>query len=229
MSSLPSSRQPDRRSADPRSAAPRPAEWRPSWHSDYRGNDLDEARDFYARGYNGSGFRAERSQVPFSYRYASTAPGPVSLHSASFLGSVRGAVEPGGVYVVLWLTQGRASLDLGREENRLMIGRPAVFPTGRPFGFDAQEYRDALVHIEAAHLEGIAAEMHGTAPGPLRFASAPGDTAPWWAAVRVLRDTLASAVPPSALQRDAAHRLAAEAMLRTFAHRVARCRRPRRR
>ena len=65
-----------------------------------------------------------------------------------------------------------------------MIGRPAVFPTGRPFGFDAQEYRDALVHIDAAHLEGIAAEMHGTAPGPLRFASAPGDTAPWWAAVR---------------------------------------------
>ncbi|KQQ00078.1 hypothetical protein ASG06_17015 [Rathayibacter sp. Leaf185] len=193
----------------------------PNWHSDFRGNDLDEARDFYARGYNGSGFRAERSRVPFSYRYASTPPGPVSLHSASFLGSVRGAVDPGDVYVVLWLTQGRAAVDIGRDENRLAIGRPAVFPTGRPFGFDAHEYRDALVHIEAAYLERIAAERHGTAPGPLRFAPTPGDTARWWAAVRLLRDTLASPTPPSALQRDAAHRIAAEAMLQTFAHRVA--------
>ncbi|MWV60183.1 helix-turn-helix transcriptional regulator [Rathayibacter sp. VKM Ac-2754] len=198
-----------------------PLSRQPVWHSDVRGNDLDEARDFYARGYNGSGFRAERSAAPFSYRYASTAPGPVSLHSASFLGSVRGAVDPGGVYVVLWLTQGRASLDLGRDEIRPAIGQPAVFPTGRPFGFDAHEYRDALVHIDAAYLERAAAERHGTAPGPLRFAPTPGDTATWWAAVRVLRDTLASATAPTALQRDAAHRITADAMLSTFAHLVA--------
>lgn len=193
----------------------------PVWHSEHRGGDLDEARDFYARGYNGAGFRAERTTTPFSFRYASTSPGPVSLHSASFLGSVRGTVEPSGVYVVLWLTAGRASVDLGRDENRLVVGRPAFFPTGRPFGFDAREYRDALVHFEAAHLEAVAAEMHGTAPGPIRFSPTPRDTVPWWSAVRVLRDTLAATPTSTALQRDTASRVAAVAALLAFAHRVA--------
>ncbi|QHF21361.1 helix-turn-helix domain-containing protein [Rathayibacter sp. VKM Ac-2762] len=193
----------------------------PVWQSERRGNDLDEARDFYAGSYNGSGFRAERSVVPFAFRYTTTGPGPVSLHSASFLGRVRGTVAPSDVYVALWLTAGRASLDLGRDEHRLVVGRPAMFPSGRPFGFEALEYRDALVHFEAAHLEAIAAELHGTEPGPLRFAPVARDTTAWWAAIRLLRDTLASAHTPTMLQRDGVARIAALAALQTFAHRIA--------
>lgn len=192
----------------------------PVWHSDRRGSDLDEARDFYARGYNGSGFRAERTRVPFAYRYATTGAGPVSLHAASFLGSVRGTVEPAGVYVVLWLNDGRAGLDLGRDENRLVAGMPAMFPSGRPFGFETQEYRDALVHFDAAYLERAAAELHGTQPGPLRFAPLAHALAPWWAAVRILRDTLTARQAPSPLQREAASQVAASAVLQAFAHRV---------
>ncbi|QHC54438.1 AraC family transcriptional regulator [Rathayibacter tanaceti] len=194
---------------------------KPVWHSERRGSDLDEAREFYAGSYNGSGFRAERTTVPFAYRYASTGPGPVSLHSASFLGAVRGTVEPGDVYVVLWLTEGRAVLDLGRDEQRLMVGRPAMFPSGRPFGFETHEYRDALVHFEAAHLERIAAELHGTEPGPLHFAPLAHETTSWWAAIRLLRDTLAAGRAPTVLQRDGAARIAALAALKSFAHRIA--------
>jgi AraC-like DNA-binding protein len=192
----------------------------PVWHSETRGRDLDEARAFYSRGYNGSGFRAEHTRVPFAYRYASTGPGPVSLHAASFLGSVRGTVEPTGVYVVLWLNDGRASLDLGRDENRLVAGRPAMFPSGRPFGFETSEYRDALVHFDSAYLERAAAERHGTAPGPIRFAPLAHSPAPWWAAVRVLRDTLTGVKAPSSLQRESASQVAAAAVLQAFAHRV---------
>lgn len=192
----------------------------PVWRSERRGADLDEARDFYQRGYNGSGFRAERTSTPFEYRYTSTGGGPVSLHSASFLGRVRGTVDPAGVYVVLWLTAGCASVDLGRDENRLVVGRPAMFPTGRPFGFEALEYRDALVHFDAAYLERAAAELHGGEPGPIRFSPVVGDQAPWWAAVRGLRDTLAVSAVPTELQRDSASRFAAEAALRAFTHRI---------
>ncbi|OOB90997.1 hypothetical protein [Rathayibacter sp. VKM Ac-2630] len=149
----------------------------PVWRSERRGADLDEARDFYQRGYNGSGFRAERTTTPFEYRYASTGGGPVSLHSASFLGRVRGTVDPAGVYVVLWLTQGRASVDLGRDENRLVVGRPAMFPTGRPFGFEAHEYRDALVHFDAP--TSSAPPQSCTAASPARSASLP------WRATRL--------------------------------------------
>ncbi|MCM6764211.1 helix-turn-helix transcriptional regulator [Rathayibacter sp. ZW T2_19] len=204
----------------PPSAPRTPAVPLPVWRSERRGRDLDEARAFYEQGYNGSGFRAERSATPFAYRYATTGEGPVSLHSASFLGHVRGSVDPAGVYVVLWLTQGRAVVDLGRDDNRLVVGRPAVFPTGRPFGFEAHEYRNALVHFEAAYLERAAAELHGTEPGPILFAPVVSDPAPWWAAVRGLRDTLAVADAPTALQRDSASRFAAQAVLRAFVHRV---------
>jgi AraC-like DNA-binding protein len=190
------------------------------WRTERRGGDLDEARAFYEQGYNGSGFRAERSAAPFAYGYATTGEGPVSLHSASFLGRVRGAVDPAGVYVVIWLTQGSAIVDLGRDENRLVLGRPAMFPTGRPFGFESTEYRDALVHFEAAYLERVAAEQHGTEPGPIRFAPVATDPAPWWAAVRGLRDTLAVAAAPTPLQRDSASHFAAQAVLRAFVHRV---------
>ena len=199
-------------------SAPAPS---PVWHSETRGGDLDEARAFYSAGYNGSGFRAERTRVPFAYRYAATGPGPVSLRSASFLGSVRGTVEPSGVYVVIWLTAGRASLDLGRDENRLAVGHPAMFPSGRPFGFETSEYRDALVHFDAGFLERAAAERHGTEPGPLRFAPLAHAPAPWWAAVRVLRDTLAGSPAPSPLQRETASQIAAAAVLQAFAHRIA--------
>lgn len=193
----------------------------PVWQSERRGSDLDEAREFFAGSYNGTGFRAERTAVPFGYRYTSTGPGPVSLHSASFLGAVRGTVDPGGVYVALWLNEGRAAVDLGRNERRLVAGRPAMFPSGRPFGFEALEYRDALVHFEAAHLEHVAAELHGTEPGPLSFAALAQDAATWWNAIRVLRDTLAATRAPSTLQRDSAARVASLAVLHCFAHRIA--------
>lgn len=194
---------------------------RPAWHSEHHGNDLDEAREFFARSYNGSGFRAELTSAPFAWRYTTTGQGPVSLHSASFLGDVRGTVAPEGVYVALWLTEGRGLLDLGREEDRLALGRPAMFPTGRPFGFEAHEYRNALVHFDAAYLEKVAAEVHGTVPGPIRFSARVRDTTAWWAAVRGLRDTLAAVPAPTPLQRDTASRRAAVAALQTFAHRVA--------
>ena len=173
------------------------------------------------RGYNGSGFRAERTTTAFSYRYTTTGSGPVSLHTASFLGTVRGAVEPGGVYVLIWLTAGRASIDLGRYETQLVVGRPAMFPTGRSFAFHAHEYRDALVHFDAAYLEQTAAELHGTEPGPILFSRTADAVAPWWGAVRLLRDALAATRSPTPLQRESASRAAAVAALRAFPHRVA--------
>lgn len=194
---------------------------RPTWQSERRGNDLDEARDFYRGGYNGSGFRAERTETPFSYRYTTTGEGPVSLHTASFLGRVRGAVEPGGVYILIWLTAGRASIDLGRDETQLLVGRPAMFPSGRPFAFHAHEYRDALVHFDAHYLEGVAAELHGTEPGPIRFAPLAHETAGWWRAVGLLRDTLTLQGSPTPLQRESVSRAACVAVLRAFPHRVA--------
>ncbi|MCS5715738.1 helix-turn-helix domain-containing protein [Herbiconiux sp. CPCC 205716] len=133
------------------------------------GTELDDARALYQAGYNGSDFRAELSDLDFSYRYAVAGGPDMSLRSSMYLGTIRGTVQPENEYIVSWLLGGRGAVDLGADESVLVRGLPAMFPTGKRYAFDFADYRQNLVHFDAAFLERVAADHEGVLPGPLHF------------------------------------------------------------
>lgn len=194
-------------------------------HFELEGTDLDEARDFFSDGYNGSGFHVERSARDFAYRATASGDSEMTLRSSSLMGSVRGTVQPKDEYIVAWISSGSGVMDIGADEITMALGRPAMFPTGKRYAFHFVDARENLVHFDARFLERIAAERSGSAPGPLHFhhqvVPEPDALARWKATITSVARTVlgASDEPPAnALLRSEANRMAASALLATFAH-----------
>lgn len=189
--------------------------------ADHHGRDLDEAFALYAGNYNGSGFYAEQTELPFAYRYTIDGDDDVTLRSSRFLGSIRGTVQPEGEYIVSWLTAGQGLMDIGADELRMVRGRPAMFPTGRRYAFHLSDFRQNLIHFDSGYLERIAAERAGAEPSRLHFDhTAIPDTAAlvaWNEAVQVAARAILG-TPSTELQQSEAKRLLAGALLDTFAH-----------
>ncbi|RKR76557.1 AraC family transcriptional regulator [Frondihabitans australicus] len=211
------------RDADSRPADTRAADSRR--HFETEGTDLDEAREFYTEGYNGSGFHMERTEKDFVYRYSLTGDDEMTLRSSAFFGTVLGTVQPKDEYIVSWISSGTAVMDLGGDETALALGRPAMFPTGKRFAFHFAETRQNLVQFDARYLERIAAERTGAAPGPLHFhhqvVPEAQELTAWKSTItRVARVVLGAPgdAPASPLLRAEANRAAAEALLATFSH-----------
>ncbi len=189
------------------------------------GTDLDEAREFYTEGYNGSGFHMERSEPEFVYRYTITGDDDMTLRSSVFAGTALGTVQPQDEYIVSWISSGSGVMDIGGEEAPLVLGRPAMFPTSRRFAFHFSETRQNLVQFDARFVERVAAERSGAAVGPLHFhhqvVPEPEALARWKATItQVARIVLGAPgdIPATPLQRAEANRVAAAALLDTFAH-----------
>jgi len=189
--------------------------------SETAGRSLDQARALYEDTYNGDQFRTERSGQDFSYRYTSTGNDDVTLRSSTFLGSMQGSLVPKDEYIVAWITAGEGVYDLDDDQLALEQGHPVVFPTGKQFSFDMVDYRQNLVHFDAAYLEKVAAEHEGALPGPLVFDMM---TKPDDARLRQWKQTIGTAArtvlgtEPSPLLHAEINRMTAIAMLDTFAH-----------
>lgn len=189
--------------------------------ADYHGTDLDEVLALFSAEYEGSGFYAEKTEVPFAYRYTIDGDTEVTLRTSKFTGSIRGTVHPQGEYIVSWLSAGHGLMDIGGEELRMVIGRPAMFPTGRRYAFHFANFLQNLIHFDADYLERVAADRAGGTPTRLHFdhSAAPDPAAiPLWNAA-VTRAAGALLGPPSSSRERADAKLQlAHALLDTFAH-----------
>ena len=189
---------------------------------DARGRDLDEAVEILAAGYHGRDFRVEPSEAPFSFRHTIVGDEAMTLRSTSFMGHIRGQAAAGDEHVVHWLLAGASAIDLGRDEVQGAVGRPVLFPQGREFEFTTDDVDQSLLHLSAAVVDEVAAERHGILPGTICFDhAAPVSAAAvqaWHATVRLIGRAYLGTAEPSDLMRTEMARLAAAAMLDTFAH-----------
>lgn len=189
---------------------------------DARGRDLDEAVEILRAGYNGRDFQVVPTEAPFAFRHTIVGDGVMSLRSTLFAGRVDGQATGGDEHVVHWLLAGRSRIDNGRDEVEGAVGRPVLFPQGREFEFTTEDVSQSLLHLSTAVVDEVAAERHGIMPGSIRFDhAAPVSAAAvqaWHATVRLIARAYLGSGEPSDLMRTEMARLAATAMLDTFAH-----------
>lgn len=188
------------------------------------GDDLDAARRMYEGAYDGTGFVADRTDQDFTYRFRSTGDDRMSFRYTHFDARMRGVVEPRDDYIVSWSTRGGGRVDVGRDEVRMRVGVPVVFPTGRPFAFELADISQNLVQFDRAYLERVAAELHGEQPGPLVFdhtVEPSLDSIRRWQTQ--VRDAAAVVLGPGGTTELAFAETSyatAVALLRTFPHRI---------
>lgn len=187
------------------------------------GRDLDEARAMYEDDYSGTGFVVELSDEAFAYRYTVAGDENMTLRSSMFLGSIQGSIQPENEYVVSWILGGSGVMDLRGDETALALGRPAMFPTGRPFAFEFQDYRQSLIHFNAGFLERVAAEHEDALHAPIHFdhAALPAPEAlVRWKSVVDESALLILTGAPTPLQMSELSRRTATALLDTFPHKT---------
>jgi AraC-like DNA-binding protein len=193
----------------------------PPVRAESSGRDIDHARSMYQDDYNGSGFHAEPTEMPFGFRYTIAGDDELTLRSSMFLGSIHGTVRPQGEYVVSWISDGEGVMDIGGDEKRMERGVPAMFPSGKRFAFHFTEYRQNLIHFDSEFLERVASERSGADPGKLHFdhTSVPDANAlvRWNSAVTTAASTVLG-TGSTGLSRSEANRLLAETLLDTFVH-----------
>lgn len=187
------------------------------------GDDLADAVRMYEDAYAGAGFRAARTDRPFSYRFRVVGDDVMTFRSTLFDARMAGEVSS-DEYVVMWTSDGGGTVDVGRDEVAFAPGLPVVFPTGRPFVFDLQDMRQSLVQFERTFLEGVAAEEHGVQPAPLAFDHTQPprreDLRAWNTQVQAAARVVLGTTPVSQLVLAETARETARALLRTFPHTV---------
>ncbi|MFB2554236.1 AraC family transcriptional regulator [Herbiconiux liangxiaofengii] len=185
------------------------------------GDDLDDAREMYERGYNGADFQAERSESDFAFRYTMVGGENMTLRSSTYLGTITGRIQPENEYIVSWLIHGSGVMEADGESKVLEPGRPAMFPAGKPFDFDFADYRQNLIHLRAGYLEQVAAEHEGALPGPITFdhtASPEGAALTRWVLAVEEAARLLISGSPTLLQLAEVDRRIAVTLLETFPH-----------
>jgi len=196
----------------------------PRTRSEASGTDLEAARQTFLQAYGGADFVADRTERAFSYRLRSVGDVAMSFISTRYDARMAGETASEGTYSVTWTSEGGGRMDIGRQEVELTPGAPVVFPTGRPFRFDLADVRQNAVQFDGRFLEGVAAELHGTQPGPLEFEHAvrprAEDVRAWKVKVQDAARIVLGADQLSELAFAETSRATALAFLRTFPHRV---------
>lgn len=175
----------------------------------------------YEGGYNGAGFDTELTDADFAFHYTVAGDENMTLRSSMFLGAIEGAIQPENEYIVAWLTQGAATFSVDNDDTPLVVGLPAMFPTGKQFVFKALEFKESLIHFNAAFLERVAAEHESALPGPIMFdhtAPPDPDALTRWKHVVSETASLILKGDPSPLQMAELDRRTAITLLDTFAH-----------
>ncbi|OUE31945.1 transcriptional regulator EutR [Clavibacter michiganensis] len=183
------------------------------------GADIDEATASFGAVLEGIRFAPDRRTNAFSYRYAILGGERVTLRTSRITGTQWAESPQRPEHVVTWFLEGRMTVDRGSRAVSSQGQLPFLFPTGRPFQYQASATRQNCVHLDAGFLEQTATEFHHGPARPLLFEhrSVPtAETAAVWrravaAAAPVLTDPDAS--PLMRLEADLA---LARATLRLF-------------
>ncbi|MFS0728955.1 helix-turn-helix domain-containing protein [Curtobacterium sp. 1P10AnD] len=119
--------------------------------------------------YDGRGWSARPTELPFTYRYTAIGDTDVTLRRSRITGWIRGAISPGDEYIVQWLTAGRGVPDVVLDRVPLAVGQPMLFPSNRDFTFEYEDYDQRLVHLSRSLVHEVAAERFQVMPvGDLR-------------------------------------------------------------
>jgi AraC-like DNA-binding protein len=134
------------------------------------GDSVDHAMSTLPGFYEGSRWSGSAGDDDFSYRYAALGDSStMTLRTSRMRGYIEGDVPPGDDFVVQWIVDGAAALDLRREPMRLELGRPMLFPAHRSFVFGFHDYDQKLVHLNRGFVERVARERYAFRPGTLTF------------------------------------------------------------
>ncbi|MBM7389340.1 AraC-like DNA-binding protein [Clavibacter michiganensis] len=183
------------------------------------GADIDEATASFGAVLEGIRFAPDRRTNTFSYRYAVLGGERVTLRTSRIAGTQWAESPQRPEHVVTWFLEGQVTVDRGSRAVTSRGQLPFLFPTGRPFQYQASATRQNCVHLDAAFLEQTATEFHHGPARPLLFEhrSVPtAETAAVW------RQAVAAAAPiitdpeASPLMRLEADLSLARATLRLF-------------
>ncbi|MBP2457365.1 AraC-like DNA-binding protein [Clavibacter michiganensis] len=183
------------------------------------GADIDEATASFGAVLEGIRFAPDRRTNSFSYRYAVLGGERVTLRTSRIAGTQWAESPQRPEHVVTWFLEGQITVDRGSRAVTSRGQLPFLFPTGRPFQYQASATRQNCVHLDAGFLEQTATEFHHGPARPLLFEhrSVPTpETAAIW------RQAVAAAAPiitdpdASPLMRLEADLSLARATLRLF-------------
>ncbi|PPF66020.1 AraC family transcriptional regulator [Clavibacter michiganensis] len=200
-------------------AAPSDAPVEPFLRAVMAGSDIDEATASLGAVLEGIRFAPDRRTGTFSYRYAILGGERVTLRTSRIAGTQWAESPQRPEHVVTWYLEGRITVDRGSRSVSSQGQLPFLFPTGRPFQYQASSTRQNCVHLDAGFLEQTATEFHHGPARPLLFEhrSVPSiETAAVW------RRAVAAAAPvitdpdASPLMRLEADLSLARATLRLF-------------
>ncbi|OUE07978.1 transcriptional regulator EutR [Clavibacter michiganensis] len=200
-------------------AAPSDAPVEPFLRAVMAGSDIDEATASFGAVLEGIRFAPDRRTGTFSYRYAILGGERVTLRTSRIAGTQWAESPQRPEHVVTWFLEGRITVDRGSRSVSSQGQLPFLFPTGRPFQYQASSTRQNCVHLDAGFLEQTATEFHHGPARPLLFEhrSVPSiETAAVW------RRAVAAAAPvitdpdASPLMRLEADLSLARATLRLF-------------
>lgn len=182
------------------------------------GHDTDAAISSLAGMYAGKEWYSRSVDEDYWFKYVGLGDERLSVRRSQMHGYLRGDVVTEGEVVVQWLERGRARVDVGRDEIRMRPGVPTMFPVGRRFAMEYEDWDQRLVHLGRDLVLEVAAERY-LVDGSLTFdhlaepsASAVGAWRTSVAdAVRALREAGHSSLVWHEAQRDVAR-----AMLRMY-------------
>ena len=112
--------------------------------------------------YHGREWQAHPTDQPFAYRYSAVGDRDVTLRRSQIGGHIRGAIPRSPDYVVQWITSGQGVPDVTQDRVPLQLDVPMLFPTGREFVFEYQDYDQRLVHLSHRLVHDVADELFHT-------------------------------------------------------------------
>jgi AraC-like DNA-binding protein len=136
--------------------------------------------------YAGTDWTVTPTAEPFSFRYAALGDAAMTIRTSQMRGTNSGDIPVSDDYIVQWLVDGSATIDVERDAVPLTRGVPMLFPAYRRFVFSFVDYDQKLVHLGRDHVDRVARERGFRGTRAIRFdhlRSVEADSVARWHAV----------------------------------------------
>lgn len=134
------------------------------------GEDPGAAVSSLADLYAGTDWYCRPVDEGFWFKYVAIGDEQLSVRRFQMHGYLRGAVTIGDEIVVQWLDHGRGRVDIGGNEIQMQVGTPPMlFPAGREFQIEYEDWDQRLVHLSKNLILDVAAEHYAVDESSLAF------------------------------------------------------------
>ncbi len=143
---------------------------------DRRGTNVDEAVAFYEDVYASQDIHIGKPTADgFTWRYRAVGDDDKLTLGTSAVDANRwGTIGQHGAYILAWTTTPGIVLDVDtRDAIAMPPNVPVMYPSGRPFEFNAAPGTQHMIRFDGTFLENVAAAQLGAIPGPLQFRNLP--------------------------------------------------------